>query len=631
MGPGRLVRIGVRVGIAVAVLATGALVAGCSPGSGGTTAPKADRTVVTYAEQPLAPPNFIFPFMNQTFFTVANSQQFQYLMYRPLYWFGLGTTPDLNPSLSLAGPPAYANGDRTVTIDLNPYRWSDGEMLTAENVLFWMNMLHSEKTNWAGYAPGTMPDDVSRITVDSPTRLTMDLTAPVNTYWFTYNELSQITPMPDAWDVTTAGGAPNSGGCATAAYGTADTACADVYTFLSTQAGFDPSDPQATNNSLSTYATDPLWQVVDGPYRLTRFDAAGNVTMVANPSYSGPVKPAIKTFEELPFGSESSEFDALVGGRIDVGYLPPGDVTRATSDAGVAGPNNPRLGGYTLDPLYTWSINYVPYNFNSSADNGFVGKIFRQLYVRQAFQLLVDQPLYVKKIFKGYAVPTYGPVPIQPSNAFVSSEVKADPYPYDPGQAVALLKGHGWKVVPGGTSTCHSPGTGAGQCGAGIPAGAPLAFDLHYASGNASYAQIMEAEKSSWASAGIEVSLTPTASVLTSTVPCSGSSCSWQLADWGLGWFFSPDYYPTGEELFQTGAGANLGSYSDPTNDANILATNTTQVPLTQYENYLAGQLPVIFQPDQAGSLTEIAPGLTGVTPQSPTWTIDPEAWRFRG
>jgi len=76
----------------------------------------------------------------------------------------------------------------------------------------------------------------------------------------------------------------------------------------------------------------------------------------------------------------------------------------------------------------------------------------------------------------------------------------------------------------------------------------------------------------------------------------------------------SPGLLPTGEELFQTGAGSNSGSYSDKTNDSNILATNTTQAPLTDYENYLAEQLPVIYQPNAASLLSEIKHGLSGVT-----------------
>ena len=43
--------------------------------------------------------------MSLAFFSVNNINQFQYLMYRPLYWFGNGSTPNLNPSLSLAAQP----------------------------------------------------------------------------------------------------------------------------------------------------------------------------------------------------------------------------------------------------------------------------------------------------------------------------------------------------------------------------------------------------------------------------------------------------------------------------------------------------------------------------------------------
>jgi peptide/nickel transport system substrate-binding protein len=460
--------------------------------------------------------------------------------------------------------------------------------------------------------------------------MTFTLTGAVNSYWFTYNELSQITPMPNAWDVTSTTGAPNSGGCATAAYGTADAACTAVYTFLSKQAGYDPANPKAANNSLSTYATNPLWQVVDGPWKLSSFDAEGNVTFVPNTSYSGPIKPTIKKFVELPFTSDTAEFNALVGGKVNVGYLPTQDITQATTNPLVAGPNNPRLSNFTLDPLYGWAINYFPYNFDSTGNNGTVGKVFSQLYVRQAIQLLVDQPLYNEKIYKGYAVPTYGPVPTEPANNFVSSTVKDNPYPYSPAKAIALLKAHGWKVVPGGTTTCASPGTGSTQCGAGIPAGTPLSFQLQYASGTNAITELMTAEKASWATAGIQMTLSQASfnTVIGNATPCP-SGCSWQLENWGGGWIFSPDYYPSGEDIFQTGAGSNSGNYSDATNDANIKATNVTQTPLTAYENYLAKQLPVIFQPNVASQLTEIQKGLSGVTPQNPLLALTPENWRF--
>jgi peptide/nickel transport system substrate-binding protein len=617
----------IGVGLAVGAMTAGMLTV--TPSVSGASTP----TTATFAEPPASPPNYIFPFMSLAFFSVYNSQQFQYLMYRPLYWFGDGATPNLNLSLSLAAAPTYSSAGNTVTIDLNNYKWSNGETVTAENVMFWMNMLHAEKANWAGYSPGAIPDDIKTITINNPEQLTFTLTAPVNNYWFTYNQLSQITPMPNAWDITAKGGAPNSGGCAAAPYGTADAQCKAVYTFLSKQAGYDPANPKAANNSLSTYATSPIWAVVDGPWKLTHFDAEGDVTFVPNPSYSGPVKPTLKKFIELPYTSDSSEFNALVGGKVTVGYLPTQDITASTNNPLKSGKNNPRLTNFNLEPLYGWAINYFPYNFNSTGDGGNAGKIFSQLYFRQAVQYLVDQPLYNKKIFRGYSVGTYGPVPSTPANSFVSKEVEDNPYPYNPGKAVSLLKDHGWKVNVGGTSTCASPGSAANECGAGIPKGAKLAFNLQYSSGVQSTTELMNAEKSSWEQAGINMSLSQASfnTVIGNAVPCTPGSkgCGWELENWGAGWIFSPDYYPTGEEIFQTGAGSNSGSYSDPTNDANITATNTSQTPLTNYENYLAEQLPVIYQPNAGNPLYEVQKNLKGFSPASPLQGITPENWRF--
>jgi peptide/nickel transport system substrate-binding protein len=454
------------------------------------------------------------------------------------------------------------------------------------------------------------------------------MTGSYNPFWLTYNQFSQITPMPVAWDVTAVGGAPGSGGCSSAAYGTADTACAAVYTFLSKQAGYDPANPSGANNSLTTYATNPLWQIVDGPWRLTNFDASGDVTMVPNPSYSGPVKPTIAVFKEVPFTSDSAEYNSLVAGDLDFGYLPTQDITAAAKSPLVSGANNPRLSSYTLAPLYLYGINYFPYNFTSTGDNGNAGPIFNQLYIRQAFQYMVDQPLFDNKVFKGYAVPTYGPVPILPPT-YADSAESNNPYPYSVSKAKALLTGHGWTVVPNGTSTCNDPGTGANQCGANIPKGAALNFNLQYASGTTWITHPTTTEKSSWAQIGINVSLSSASfdTVLGIAVPCSGSACTWELQDWGGGWEFSPDYYPTGEEIFSTGAGSNSGSYTNATNDANTKATDDTDVNLDTYQNFLAKDLPVIWQPNPAYEMSEISNKLHGATPQNVFGYLTPENW----
>jgi peptide/nickel transport system substrate-binding protein len=617
-------------------MAAGALLAGLVLATPGTSGAATTPTTATWAETPNATPNFIFPYMSLAFFSVANINQFQELMYRPLYWFGQGATPNINPSLSLAQPPSYASDGKSVTVTMKPYKWSNGETVTAGDVMFWMNMMHAQKAGFAGYAPGTMPDNLTGITVNSPTSITFNLTSSVNNHWFTYNQLSEITPMPAAWDITALNGAAGSGGCSMTTYGNSDAACTAVYDFLSEQSGYNPNNPGSTDSSgaFATYATSPIWHVVDGPWTLTTFDGSGNISYVPNPSYSGPVKPTLKKFTEVPFTSEPAEFNALAGGNINVGFLPVTDITGPASNALKGGPNNPRLSNFDIAPLYTWAINYFPYNFNSTGDNGNAGKIFSQLYVRQAIQYLVNQPLYISKVAHGYGVGTYGPVPTVPANAFASALEKGNPYKYNPSKAKSLLSSHGWKVAPGGTSTCIKPGTASSDCGRGIPKGAQLAFNIQFANTSALVTNTMTAEKASWSAAGINVKISPASfdTVIGAAIPCkAGSSgCGWELQNWGAGWVYAPDYYPSGESIFQTGAGSNSGSYSDSKNDSLILATNKTNVPLTKWENYLATQLPVIFQPNYVTSITEIQKGLSGVTPQSVYWALNPENWRWK-
>jgi len=101
------------------------------------------------------------------------------------------------------------------------------------------------------------------------------------------------------------------------------------------------------------------------------------------------------------------------------------------------------------------------------------------------------------------------------------------------------------------------------------------------------------------------------------------------MEDWAGSWVYYPDIYPTGEELFATGAVANYGSYSDPMADQLIQATDFTNASLDNYENYLVKQLPVIYLPQQVQSLSEFQNNLRGAVPQSILSTLTPESWYF--
>jgi peptide/nickel transport system substrate-binding protein len=588
--------------------------------------------VVTWAEPPSLTPNYIFPLGSAEYSSVININQLQYLMYRPLYMFGgtdNSTSAAVNYSVSVGEAPVFNSTDTSATVTLKPYKWSNGTTVTGQDLVFFANMLEAVKTNWYDYVPGLFPDNMKDITA-SGQKVTFTFNREYNPNWMLYNEFAQLSPMPLSWDIKAAGGAPSSGGCSTGAFGAAatDTACTAVWKFLTAQAA-----------KLTTYSTNPLWATVDGPFTIAAklggsFSSSGAVTLVPNPTYSGPQKPTISKFEELPFTTDNAEYTALLGGKLSVGYLPQQDLTASTSNALKSGPNNPRLTStFNLSPWVLFGFNYAVLKFDSNGADGVDGKIFSQLYVRQAMQHLVDQPLIIQKLLKGYGVPTYGPVPVIPKNSEVDSFEEQNPYPYSVSDASKLLSSHGWTVVPNGTDTCAKPGTGSSECGAGIPKGAKLAFPFDYVTGTLWQEQTVQIEKSAWSSVGINVSVTPETfdTLIGDYAPACASekACNETFGWWGGGWEYTPDNYPSGETLFSTGASSNSGNYSNPTADTLIKQSYTTTQNLDAFQNYIAAQLPNIWEPNADYEIVESAKNLKGVSPQNIYSDLFPEYWHF--
>jgi peptide/nickel transport system substrate-binding protein len=265
-----------------------------------------------------------------------------------------------------------------------------------------------------------------------------------------------------------------------------------------------------------------------------------------------------------------------------------------------------------------------------------MGPVLRQLYFRQAFQHLVDQSGWIHAYYEGLGVPTYSPVPAQPSNPYANREARRDPYPFSVAAARRLLKAHGWEVSPTGTTSCAHSGTGAGECGAGIAAGKQLRFTLMYPGGMSSTDGAMVDLQSVARQVGIRIQLkqVTTATITAEIEPCAprSSACSWQLGQYGAAWVFAPAHYPTGEEIFQSGALGNVGSYSNPAIDRLIKATTTSPAPQAQrtldaYANAVRVQLPDFWQPSP-GTLISFQSNLAGATPNAYGY-LSPEEWYF--
>ncbi len=604
----------VRLAGVAALVVAGLVAAGCSSSS--STPPGATGTPVkggtaTVAFLTGSVPNWIWPFEPIAYFSVYNSQQFQWLMYRPLYLFGNnGTSTTVNIPLSPANAPVYSDGGKTVTITMKGWKWSNGETVDASDVAFWLNMMKAEKANYAGYSPGTLPDNLVSYTISSPNTIVLHLSKAYASYWFTYNQLAEITPMPLAWDVTSVGAKAGSGGCSTSAAN-----CKAVFNFLTAQA-----------KATSSYASSPIWSVVDGPWKLSVFNSSGNDTLVPNPKYSGSPKPQLSALQYVPYTSDTSAFTALKSGSLDYSLLglgiPPSDLSPKPANAALPA-TNPLGSAYTLQPMYTFQISYYQINFK----NPTLGPAFKQLYFRQALQLLLDQTGIAKAVLHGYAVPGTGAVPEYPPSQWIPAiqheNGGAGPYPFSVSKATSLLTSHGWKNV-GGVMTCETPS----MCGAGVAQGTQAKITLDVSNSPVSLGQQADVYKSDASKAGVVI--TP---VLESFNTIIGKDVTtnpnWDMSGYG-GWVFNgPGFAPTGEPLFQTGAGSNSGSYSSTQMDSLIAAAQVTSdiSAFHNYATYAAQQLPYLFVPTPYTIQAEKST-LHGVT-YNPYFTFLPEYWYF--
>ena len=653
----RIVSSGVIAGSLTVALTAGA-VSGASSTKVSHTTPSGHLRA---AMGPTDHPNYMNPFSSGAYFTVTNMNDFQSYMYRPLYWVGKGADITVQYPLSLANAPVFSNNNKTVTITMKGWKFSDGTTIDANSVQFFLNLYRVMPARYAGYVPGFgIPDQVSNVTSTGNT-LTMQLTDSVNPNWFIYNFLTEITPLPEAWDKISTnvptpgntGGNQNSGGyysltsnagCANADYQSLPNG-GNAYPYVTATA--NPCGYKVSGYYHGAYAyiyynaipaqdgsfdSNPMWGVVDGPWKLKSFDPTGNVVFVPNSAYSGPQKAQVQDLTLVAESDVATETAQLEAGTLTSGYVLPSQVTPAPKP-GVAGTNllSQLKGKFVVRTGGSWAFYYAYYNFNSASSGTHLPN---QLYFRKAMQFGIDQVTIIKHLYNGYGIPGYGPIPTLPANAFSGGLVNH--YPYSISKGKALLKANGWT----GTSaplTC----TKTGGCGAGVPKGTKLEISYEYATGSPTQDATMAAEKAAWKSEGIKVDLTTdtpdnVASLCTAgagSAPTTGNpdgNGAWQICQYG-GWLYAPDYYPSGELLFETGALSNPGEYSDSTMDSLIAATTTGTAKLNAkngYAQYAMDQLPYMYQMTGTGT-SELSTKLKGVLPVSPVGASLPEYLHF--
>lgn len=592
--------------LATAVAACGGSGAKVGAGSAVKGKPQHGGTV-TVAEESGASPNDIFPLQpatNENGYNVNLTEG----EWPTLVNIGVGASSVVNPNESLYSSLTWSDNDSVITIGLKPWKWSDGAPITSRDFTFVYNLLKANYNDWIDYSPGLFPADVTKVETPDPHTVVIHLNRSYNPDFYTDDVLYYVPLLPQhAWDKTSLTGAVGSTDETTSG-------AKAVWNFL-----------QKQGSDMATFATSPLWKVVDGPWKLSQFQSDGYYSWVPNKDYSGSAKPLLSKVIFTPFTTDAAEMDTLRSGTtLTVAPLPLNDVGQI---------GQLKSEGYSVASVPTPGVaEIVPNLWNAQA-----GPLLKQLYVRQALEYMIDRKQIESAVFHGYADPGNGAVPTTYGQQWASPlEKSGGPYPYSVSKAEAVLKAHGWKVVPNGTDTCQRPGTGASDCGAGVTAGEKLQFQLLYASGSADYDQMNAAIQTSEAQGGIHLTLKaePFNTLVATTSTCNAqshpaSTCNnWQLQQFGYQ-PYSVD--PNGSGIFNTNAVSNYGGYSSPQMDQLINQTEygSSSSAFFAYEDYAARQLPWLWLPNQS-SVFVYKSNLAGFAPSSPfNFVLNPEVWYY--
>lgn len=557
-----------------AALAVGiaALAAGCGSTSVSKPSPSSTKTggTLTVAELPQTNLDWYLPISNAAADSVANAQ-LQSQIFKPL--IHLNDQYQIVWKSSVASKITYNKAGTVYHVFLGPnWKWSNGKPVTAKDLLFtWHVVKYASASNaptpwpFVGAGTGDIPSGIASVVANSSHEVTFTLKKPANQQWFIYNGLIQLTPMPSA---------------ALNKYATG-------------------SHPSSANwikevKYLGALASKPAaaQAASDGPYELVSATPNQNWVLKPNPDYGG-YKSRVKKLEFVYESSSTAEFSALKTNQISLGYLDP-------SQLGSKGTLTSQ--GFKVIPAYSLAVFWTELNMWPHTTDA---SLFDHLYMRKALELATDQQAIVKDIYKGFAVPQYGPLPATPKTKFYSAAAEPK-IPYNPTAAKKLLEQNGWHLKNGVMTNAR---------------GQQLNFTLLWVTGSQAAQQQVQLMQQDWKAIGVKTTLKGVNFNQFLTMTSNHTSSAWQIGV-GSGWYYDgPGWLPTGGQLFSSTAPSGTG-YANAHEDALIAATHkpyATQAQsmhaFMQYEAYTAQQLPMLWLPNYA-AINVYAPGLHGAV----TW-----------
>jgi len=454
------------------------------------------------------------------FSDTAYNAEASWLLYPNLLW--INRFADIDWSRSLASTVTTTD-NTTFTITLRPWHWSDGVPVTANDVAYGFSLIKKLGPEWPGYGGGGLPDIVKSLTVLSPSQFTVMTTHSVNPTWFIYNGISGLAPLPEhAWK---------------------------QYTL---------------DQLFQLQSTPSLYDVVDGPLKLQKFDVGLDAVFVPNPEWEGNKMH----FSRLVFRFLQGDGAAVQG-------VESGDTDAAELPAALynAVGNFPGVHVEVLPQAAYQNVTVLNFDNPSMA-------FFKDVRVRQAMEDSIDQDAIIHNLEHGHGDPAYGPV-LHSMTAFLTPDMRKGIFPvgYNPAKSRALLAQAGFTPGPDGIMQKN---------------GKRLSFTYLEESGTGSITELDEIVQADMRKVGIEMKIKQM-EFNQMLALMSGHPKGWDAT--GVGQPVAE--YPSGEGEYETGAFQNSGDYSDPMMDK-LINENVSQPGIEHlyaYETYTSEQQPVIWEP----------------------------------
>ena len=160
---------------------------------------------ITWAESSGTAPTWILPIVLRPRARLTDTTQFQYQMWRPLYWFSNGVAaypddgdePGLRPRCGPTATRPSASRSRATINGPTASRSPPGTCSSSST----RSRRPSTRTRPTGrsYSPGLgIPDQVASVTTPNASTVVFTMKKAVNPGWFLDDELPTLSPMPVA-------------------------------------------------------------------------------------------------------------------------------------------------------------------------------------------------------------------------------------------------------------------------------------------------------------------------------------------------------------------------------------------------------------------------------------------------